>query len=134
MKALFDDVVRPALNDTPCAYDFGFPCKNPSELSALGIQLDEFGLPLVNAMVNASSGKPNIDSLPDGEPCISTVSLRGKSLSEINRLWLADINAKRNSAVLTKTTKTTTTTTMTTSTTTTMTMTLLDELLAIMRL
>ena len=83
-------------------------------------------------MDNVSSGRPNIDSLPDSEPCISTVSLRGKSLSEINRLWLADINAKRNSAVLTKTTKTTTTT-MTTSTTTTMT-TLLDELLAIMRL
>ena len=134
MKALFDDVIRPTLNDTPCACDFGFPCKDPSELSALGIQLDEFGLPLVNAMNNVSSGRSYIDSLPDSEPCISTVSLRGESLSEINRLWLADINAKRNSAVLTKTTRTTPTTT-TTSTTTTMTTSLmLDELSAIMRL
>ena len=57
MKALFDDVVYPALNDTPCACVFGFPCKDPSELSALGIQLDEFGLPLVNAMDNVSSGR-----------------------------------------------------------------------------
>jgi hypothetical protein len=127
-KALFDDVIRLAPNDTPCACDFGFPCKDPSELSALGIQLDEFGLPLVKALVDTSSGRPNIDSLAVDEPCISTVSLRGKSLSEINRLWLTDINAKRNSAVQTKTTRTT-------SMTTTMTMTLmLDELLAIMRL
>ena len=96
MKALFDDVVYPALNDTPCACVFGFPCKDPSEMSALGVQLDEFGLPLVNAMDNVSSGR-----CPNSEPCISTVSLRGKSLSEINRLWLADINAKRNSKALT---------------------------------
>ena len=68
MKALFDDIVRPAQNDTPCL-DSGFPCKNSSELSAFGIQLDEFGLP-----VNVSSRRPNISSLPDGEPCISTVS------------------------------------------------------------
>jgi hypothetical protein len=114
-------------------------------MSALGIQLDEFGLPLVNAMVNASSGRPNIDSLPDGEPCISTVSLRGKSLSEINRLWLADINAKGNSTTMTLTsstaTATTTTMTMTTTTTTTTSTTMIttkaltyDELSALMRL
>ena len=134
MKALFDDDIHLAPKNTPCACDFGLPCKDPTELSALGIQLDEFGLPLVKAMVDTSSGRPNIDSLSAGEPCISTVSLRGKSLSEINRLWLADINAKRNSTGMTKTTRTTPTTT-TTSTTTTMTTTLmLDELSAIMRL
>ena len=97
MKALFDDVVRPAQNDTPCLCDSGFPCKNSSELSAFGIQLDEYGLPLLNTIVSVSSRRPNISSLPDGEPCISTVSLRGKSLDDVNRLWLADINAKRNS-------------------------------------
>ena len=134
MKALFDDDIHLAPKNTPCACDFGLPCKDPTELSALGIQLDEFGLPLVKAMVDTSSGRPNIDSLPAGEPCISTVSLRGKSLSEINRLWFTDINAKRNSAVQTKTTRTTSMTT-TTSTTTIMTTTsMLDELLAIMQL
>ena len=97
MKALFDDVVRPTQIDTPCLCDSGFPCKNSSELSAFGIQLDEYGLPLLNAIVNVSSRRPNMSSLPVGEPCISTVSLRGKSLDEINRLWLTDINAKRNS-------------------------------------
>ena len=60
-----------------------------------GIQLDEYGLPLLNTIVNVSSRRPNMSSLPDGKPCISTVSLRGKSLDEINRLWLTDINAKR---------------------------------------
>ena len=113
MKALFDDDIHLAPKNPPCACDFEFPYKDPTELSALGIQLDEFGLPLVKAMVDTSSGRPNIDSLSAGEPCISTVSLRGKSLSEINRLWFTDINAKRNSAVQTK---------------------MLDELLAIMQL
>ena len=42
MKALFDDVVGPAPNNTPCLCDFGLPCNISSELTALGIQLDEY--------------------------------------------------------------------------------------------
>ena len=37
---------------------------------------------------------PTRTSLIVAEPCISTVSLKGKSLEEINRLWLADMKAK----------------------------------------
>ena len=57
------------------------------------IQLDEFGLPPSFLLCDIGL-PPTHTSLIVAEPCISTVSLKGKSLEEINRLWLADTKAK----------------------------------------
>jgi hypothetical protein len=57
------------------------------------IQLDEFGLPPSYLLCDIGL-PPTRTSLIAAEPCISTVSLEGKSLEEINRLWLADVKAK----------------------------------------
>ena len=57
------------------------------------IQLDEFGLPPTYLLCDIGL-PPTRTSLTAADPCISTVSLKGKSLEEINRLWLADMKAK----------------------------------------
>ena len=57
------------------------------------IQLDEFGLPPSYLLCDIGLPPTRTSSIV-AEPCISTVSLKGKSLEEINRLWLADMKAK----------------------------------------
>ena len=82
--------------------EFGLPVRLPNpdavQLDELGlplnpdaVQLDELGLPILRWGLTCN--KPHARAVD--EPCISTMSLKGVPLSEINRLWFNSIRKIR---------------------------------------
>ena len=102
LKSLWDDIDEeldvPVPSSPPPGPDmvvvqldeFGLPAHLPNPPNPDAAQLDEYGLPNLRWPTCGQSHARVVD-----EPCISTVSLKGMPLPEINCLWFDDIQKKR---------------------------------------